>query len=234
MSLKDISENQKHHWSELLQNNPDPVSAVGSESEIHKKLRYAKLFELFGGGDCSVHDIGAGIGGFYGYLKDRTMNCDTDAETRTIRYSASEITPEYCKIAKEKYPEIEFLNRDLLFEEVKESYDYVVLSGVFHQSGETGNREWAKYWKALITKAWTLSSRGIAFNFLVNGADYYRPGNYYVSPFEVQLFITSELSRLYVMDQSYPLFEATFRVYRHDHIRSTYDAAFSKYLVNDG
>lgn len=50
MSLKDISENQKHHWSELLQNNPDPVSAVGSESEIHKKLRYAKLFELFGGG----------------------------------------------------------------------------------------------------------------------------------------------------------------------------------------
>ena len=50
MSLKDISENQKRHWSELLQNNPDLVRAVGSESETHKKLRYAKLCELFGGG----------------------------------------------------------------------------------------------------------------------------------------------------------------------------------------
>ena len=162
------------------------------------------------------------------------MSCDTEAETRAIRYSASEITPEYCKIAKEKYPEIEFLNRDLLFEEVKESYDYVVLSGVFHQQGQISQRDWEGYRNALLLKAWSLCTRGVAFNLLSNYTDFYRPGNYYPEMYEVLGFVTRKMSRFVSMDQTTPLFEATYCVYKKEYVSSCYESDILKrYLEND-
>ncbi len=228
MDYNEIVRNQREHWQKLATEFAGSVHAVGSESMAHKHLRYEKISELFEDEhDFSVHDIGPGIGDFYEYLRTRFAGRECD-------YSASEITPEYCEIAHQRFPDISFYNRDILAKPVDEIYDYVVLSGVFHQQGSVRHREWVSYMKALLEGAWAMARRGIAFNVLSSHADFYKPGNYYADLTEIQLYLMRRFSRFSRVDQSYPLFEATFLVYKPEYVRKRYpQSEFGRYMQNE-
>ena len=139
MSLDDIVQKQRLHWKNLAAEHAGSVQAVGSESLAHKHLRYAKLAEIFSqreGAEFSIHDIGCGVGDFYDWLKQ------SGHDLKHISYSASEITPEYCEIARQRHPEVQFYSRDISTEPVADRYDYVILSGVFHQQGDVSHSRW--------------------------------------------------------------------------------------------
>ena len=191
----------------------------------HKDLRYAKIAKIFqDDSDFSVHDVGAGVGHFYQYLKKHINH-------KRFTYSISEITKEYCDIAKQQYPEIEIQHRDILNEDVNETFDYVVLSGVFHQKGNAKHKEWIEYIEQLLAKSYAISKKGIAFNVLSPYADYYNPENFYGNLFEIQSFIVKRMSRFFKMDHSYPLFECTFYIYKKDFISKSYNSQnFQKYI----
>lgn len=229
MNLNEIVQSQRQHWRALAQQHAGTVQAVGSESMVHKHLRYAKLAELFAEEDhFSLHDVGPGVGDFYDWLRTSHPHAES------ISYSASEITPEYCEIARKRFPYINFQNRDILSEPVNETYDYVILSGVFHQQGNVSHRQWVDYMQSLLQNAWNIASRGMAFNLISSYADFYKPGNYYANLSEVQLFVVRRLSRFFRLDCDYPLFEGTFFVYRPGYLRQIYkDQELLKYLTRD-
>lgn len=226
MSFEEIIKSQIEHWKRKANENVGTVQAVGSESVVHKYLRYEKLSRLFEEeSEVTVHDIGAGVGDFYGWLKSSYRG------TTNISYSASEITPQYCEIARQRYPDIEFYNRDILSSVVDDRYDYVILSGVFHQLGSVGHGDWIKYMNGLLKVAWSMSNLGIGFNVLTSHADFFKPGNFYADLTELQLFIVRNLSRFYRMDCDYPLFEATFFVRKQSQVKNRYpESEFSRYL----
>lgn len=229
MNLDEIAQDQREHWKALAKEHAGTVYAVGSESLVHKYLRYEKLSELFAKEkQFTLHEIGPGIGDFYGWLQSK------HPEFQTIDYSASEITAEYCDIARQRYPGIKFYNRDIISESVDETYDYVILSGVFHQQGGVSHRHWISYMESLLKVAWSMANRGVAFNVITSYADFYKPGNFYADLGELQLFIVRRLSRFFRLDCSYPLFEGTFLVIKPDEIKETYQQAeLIKYLAND-
>ena len=88
--------------------------------------------------------------------------------------------------------------------------------------------------ESLLEAAWSMATRGMAFNVITSYADFYRPGNFYADLSELQLFVVRRLSRFIKIDCTYPLFEASLCVLRADNIRSKYgELQFSKYLEND-
>jgi SAM-dependent methyltransferase len=229
MNNNQIVKQQREYWREVAKEHEGTVQAVGSESELHKKLRYKKIAEIFNGRKhISVHDIGAGVGDFYSYLRTYVEGGGT------ITYSASEITPEYCEIARNRHPEIKMHNRDLFSKPIEEFYDYVVMSGVFHQQGNVPHREWIRYMHDLLRVGWNMATRGLAFNVLSAHADFYKPGNFYADLNELQLFVLRNLSRFYQIDTCYPLFDATIHVFRPSEISENYpEAELQRYLTND-
>lgn len=229
MGVEHTSQSQRAYWTKMAQAHEDSVQAVGSESMAHKRLRYGKIVRLFEGlRDFSLHDVGAGVGDLYTFIRHHVPDADT------IDYSASEITATYCDIAAARFPGVRFMHRNILEERVEESYDFVVLSGVFHQNAGASHREWERYRDSLLEKAWAMARRGIAFNFLSSYADYYNPGNYYANITEVQWFVTRRLSRFFSVDHTSPLFEATVYVYRPSHVRETHPhSEFEKYMRNE-
>mgnify|MGYP006437329009 CR=1 FL=1 len=226
MNRKKIENQQKAYWQTKLEEDKDLTYAVGSESIAHKNLRYQQISKLFGNDvNFSLLDVGAGVADYYSYLKQYFPD-------RKINYSALEITEEFSQIARNKYPEIKIQSSSILdSEDSIEVNDYVVLSGIFHQLGEASISEWETYLEEMIVKSFALCKKGMAFNVLSNFVDYKKSGNYYCDLVDLQQFIVSKLSRFFTVNHAYPLFEATFYVYKREFIADHYpQIEFQKYL----
>lgn len=217
---------QKELWEHKLEQYKGLPQAVGSESIEHKDLRYRQISDIFfGDTNFSLLDVGAGVGDYFGYLSRIFPE-------KKITYQGSEIVPEFCNLAREKYPEISINTMNILEDDI-ESYDYVIMSGIFHQRGETTLVEWRHCMRDMLIKAFQICKKGIAFNVLSNYAEYEREGNFYADLHELQDFIVRSLSRFYTLNHAYPLFEATIFVYQPRVIRERYPSnLFTKYMCD--
>lgn len=221
---KCIVEKQKQLWEQKLENHGNLLQSVGSESIEHKQLRYQYISHVFyGDASFSLLDVGAGVGDYFEYLS-RVF------PEKNIIYRGTEITPEFCRIAREKYPDISIDTVNILDHEVG-PHDYVVLSGIFHQRGEVPIDEWRQYMVHMLIRAFQICTKGIAFNVLSNHAEYEREGNFYVNLTELQDFVVRRLSRFYTLNHAYPLFEGTICCYKLDAVLSLYpQRTFRKYM----
>jgi|SRR5690606_3381101 len=221
---KSIDEVQKAHWQSKFGQHSKEIQSIGSESPLHKNLRYQKIAEVLKDQNgVSLLDVGAGFGDYFGYLQQHYLNHD-------INYTGAEITPEFCEIAREKYPDINMIHENIL-ERTDLQFDFVQMSGLFHQNGEVPPEDWKNFMLQMITHSFSICKKGISLNVLSNTVDFKREGNFYVDVDELYSFLCSKVSRHIIIDQSYPLFEATVHVFRKEFVREQYtDQAFEKYL----
>lgn len=227
MSIKKIYENQIEYYRDLFEKYKGLPMAVSSESIAHKELRFSKIISFIEKNkNISVHDIGMGVGSFYEYIKKIR-------EFRNVEYSGSDIFEGYVKEARNKYPECLFYLRDITLEKVNENYDYVILSGVFHQRREIGIKEWTVFSRKLIKNAFEICKRGLIVNFVSNYVDYYQPNIYYCDLSRFIGFVEEELSRYFIVDHCCPLYEFTVFVCKEDYIREKYhQQEFVKYYID--
>ncbi|MBX3492692.1 MAG: class I SAM-dependent methyltransferase [Parvibaculum sp.] len=220
-----IRKSQEAHWSGKFSEHGAAPAGVGSESAVHKELRYSRLCRVFAGSDdFSLLDVGAGVGDFYRYLRERHTALRFD-------YTGSEITAGYTTLAAERFPEARFLHRDILSEPLDEKYDFVVLSGIFHQPFDTDIVAWETYMHDLLRRSFSMARIGIAFNALSSYAEFQRQGNYHPKLSSLLDFVVSDLSRFFQVDHSIPLFEETIFVFRPEYIGKNFvEPEFQKYL----
>ena len=76
-----------------------------------------------------------------------------------MEYSGTDIVPEMKELAKNKYPEIKFFLRDIIEDEIVESYDYVVLSGTFNLPGTINHKVWRKFTRDMIFSMYKICKR---------------------------------------------------------------------------
>ena len=223
--MQKVRLSQEHHYRGLLEKHAGTPMAVSSESDAHKRLRFEQIAKLFGEDDAfSVHDVGMGLGAFGSYLEDVFPG-------RQIDYSGSEILPEFVEAARRVHPVRKFFCRDIAEEAASEIYDYVILSGVFHQRRDTSIADWEKCSRHLLRNAWSMCRKGLAFNFISPFVDFYQTEVYYANLPRVIQFVVEELSRFFVVNHSYALFEFTVLVYRETVIASRDSAPeFQKYF----
>lgn len=216
---------QEKYYRELHRAHRGTPQAVSSESLVHKELRYAFLSKVFGcDPEFTVHDLGMGVGHYYEYLQ-KTFH------ERQIEYSGTEILKEYLEEFHQKYPDNRAFHRDILKDLVEDTYDYVIVSGVFHQRRETSIRDWESFIQVFLEKAYAMARKGIAFNFVSPFVDFIQPDIHYCNLHKLLEFINERLSRFFVVHHSYPLFELTVQVYRPEYVQSCFvQPEFQKYF----
>lgn len=224
MNNKTIEEQQRKLWKNKISIYDNSIKAIGSESMAHKNLHYKKISELFkDDSSFSLLDVGAGFGDYFDYLV-------LHHSEQNFSYHGLEIIEDFCKIAREKYPLININTDNILTRDI-DHYDYVILSGIFHQRGDVSLTEWNKFLEQILIKSFTICRKGISFNILCDFVDYKIDGNYYVDLDELIKFIIVNISRYINVDISTPLFEATLQIYNPTYILNKYpQKEFSKYI----
>ncbi|KGF72808.1 hypothetical protein DO97_04900 [Neosynechococcus sphagnicola sy1] len=161
---------------------------------------------------CKVLDFGCGTGHLLTLLKSK-LNFHGE-------YVGYDISPEMITIARQKFPDIKFEQRNILTDGIPETFDYIFASGVFNNQ-LTDNWGWMT---TLLTKLFSHTRIGVAFNALSTYVDYYESNLFYVSPEEVFRFCKSELSPCVTIRHDYQLkpgvipFEFSVYVYRCDRV----------------
>lgn len=221
---QDVVQAQRRLWEEKLRDHDDLTQAVGSESMEHKNLRYALVSKVFEDErDFSLLDVGAGVGDYYGFLKQAHPD-------RNIRYFGLDIVPEFRLLAERRYPGIQMSGADVLSDDIGR-YDYVVMSGLFHQRGDCTETEWTRFMHQMLERAFAISNEGVVFNVISHHAEFRREGNFYVNVGQIVDWLASTLSRFYWVSHASPLFEATVAVYKADVVRGKYPSdTFARYI----
>lgn len=221
-----VKEYQKDHFENLYEEHKGTPYAVASESEAHKELRYSVISNLLPKNeDFSIYEVGYGLGHFYEYLND-------NFNINKINYAGSEIVEEYYEYCKRNYPDsAKFELRDIIKNPPSKNYDYIIMSGVFHQIAEASREEWKEYMYKIINKTFKYSQKAIAFNFLSEFVDYKKEGNFYCEIEDLIEFINNNLSRFFKLRHDYALFEGTVFVYQPDFVESKFSKEeFKKYF----
>ncbi len=225
MSHNPTRASQERIYRELFEQHKGTPMAVSSESEAHKRLRFSRIAEIFSEEETiDVHDVGMGVGAFRSFLQ-------REFPDRVIHYSGSEILPEYVAEASALHPDCQFYCRDIAEAPAEEKYDYLILSGVFHQRRDTPIGQWEKFSQEILRNAFGMCRKGIAFNFVSPFVDFYQTQVYYCNLPKLLNFINDDLSRFFTIQHNYALFELTVHVFREDYIHSRHpEPEFSKYF----
>jgi hypothetical protein len=149
----------------------------------------------------------------------------------TFEYSGTEIVPEFCEEARRQYPNTKFYLRDIAERSFDDRYDYVVMSGVFHQRRDSLIRDWEDFAQNLIFNSFQMCNKAIGFNFISPFVDFYQTEVYYCNLPKLLNFINDKLSRFFVIYHNYALFEFTVFVYRAEYIKTLFpQPEFQKYF----
>lgn len=218
-------QNQEKVFKELFERHKGSPMAVSSESKAHKKLRYDLITDIFEKDDnISIHDVGMGLADMWSYIKEMYPH-------KNIEYSGSEILKEYVDASMGRYPDINFYHRDVAERAYDDRYDYLLMSGLFHQKRESTIPDWETFASNIIRNSFQMCNKGIAFNFISPFVDFYQENVYYSNMPKFITFINDELSRFFELKHNYVLFEYTVYVYKEDYIRELYpQKEFVKYF----
>lgn len=218
-------QDQEKVYRELFTKHHGTPMAVSSESAAHKRLRFTKVTDVIGNDDnFSVHDVGMGVADLYAFMLERFAG-------RKFAYSGTEILKEYIDAAQKRFSGLAFYHRDIADAPGKDRYDYVLLSGVFHQRRESTIRQWEAFAQHIIKNSFAMCRKAVVFNFISPFVDFYQPQVYYANLPKLLNFINDELSRFFELRHSYALFEFTVFVYTEEYVRRLHpEPEFGKYF----
>ena len=231
-----IIEKQRKLYGENFQIYGDTPNGFYWNNTETQELRFSRLMRTvlqYENTACkspsafSLHEVGCGTADLHHYLLRNEISHE---------YSGTEIVPEMIEVCRTKFPRVKILERDIACENSRESYDYLVLSGVLNLRGDTNEKDWKNYCMRLLSKMFTMSERGIAFNFLTSYTTTpQNPTLQYFAPHRLFEFCHENLSRFIEIDTIYPLYEVTITVFKEEWIQESFsNTAFQKYFSNPG
>ena len=191
-------------YAERLQRLGPVVQALGWRDRAQQDLRFSVIADgLRHTGDISVLDIGCGFGDLYPYLRERG----------DVRYVGCDLSPDLLAVARTRYPDVTFDQRDPLAEPYPdEAFDYVCMSGIFNHPLEDNEA----FVEEMLRAAYRTCVRGVAANMMIDQVDYHEDHLHYFNPERV-LGRCRGLSRYVALRHDYPLFEFTVFIYRDGH-----------------
>lgn len=225
MSSEFIKDQQEKYSKGFLEHG-DSAKGVLWHDKASQYLRFDRLLKNFDlDSNPSIHDIGCGIAAMHEYMNEKRI---------AHQYYGTEIVPEMIEYARKKYPGIKLFQRDILTDTTVETCDISIISGIFNLAGNQDQEKWKEYCFSVIKRAFELSNKGLAFNFLTSHRTFSDSTLAYFDPTEVFNFCMSHLSRYVILDHAYPLYEFTITVYKNGYTKSQYPGEdFSKYFRND-
>jgi SAM-dependent methyltransferase len=196
------------HYEDCLRKYGDNHLGVDWPKEEDALLRYKIMLEIISENEnCSLLDFGCGTAHLYDFiLKNGCQN---------IKYSGLDISNEFIKACKQKYPDVNFICKDIMeSSEQIEKFDYIILNGVFTEKLELSFDEMFEYFKRMIELLYLKANKGIAVNLMTKHVDWEREDLFHL-PFDLLAsFLKSEISPNYVIRNDYGLFEYTVYLFK--------------------
>lgn len=154
----------------------------------------------------SILDVGCGSGEFLAFCK---------AHQRDVEYLGLDVCPEMVAASVDRFGAdsalvgtVEGLDSD------QRSFDYVIASGTFNAKLDEDETTWRQYFHNNVVAMYGLCRRATIVNTMTCFVDYRYDRLYYASPDEMSALAVSRMSRDFVIDHSYPLYEMTLAVFR--------------------
>lgn len=188
----------------------DSYLGVGwTKSQAEVDRRYEVMLGLVREADAEVSllDFGCGLAHLHEYI-GRT-------DRPGLRYAGLDVSEKFLAASRAKFPETPFYDVDVLeHPHDLPGFHYVVLNGVFTLKANNSYEDMWAYFTALVQAVFAKAERGIAFNVMSKQVDWEREDLFHV-PFDaLATFLTSQVSRHFVIRHDYGLYEYTVYVYR--------------------
>lgn len=226
--LKKVAETQSKYYGDLFSKHGPTVDAVASAKQIYKDLRFQKLSKVFEKeipeSEFTVHDVGFGLGHYFEFIKRNYPNYN-------FNYSGSEVVESFVTHCNNVYPNSKFYYRDIAIQSYNEKYDYIIFGGTFYHKVDSSNYDFELFVTSIIKNTFAMANKGIAFNFITDFVDYKYDDLYYAKIDWITKYIRENLSRFFVIDHAYPLYEFTVLVYKEEFMSQLYHHEdFKKYF----
>lgn len=197
------------HYETCLLKNGDSHLGVDWPNYTDMIKRYKEMLNIINFLEkkqrYSVLDFGAGCGGLYNYIKSKNYNLD---------YTALDISSNFCHILTKKFPNIKVINCDILKKDLQDNYDVVIMNGVFTEKRDLTDEEMWTFFTQMLKKIWCNTNFGLSFNVMTPIVDYKNDTLFYLSFDKLGIFLRENLSKNYIINHSYGLWDYTVYVFK--------------------
>ena len=170
------------HYGELVERHGNAAESAQYADRETQERRMQILCEIGVTKDSKVLDFGCGTGQML-HLLQRTIGFEGE-------YVGYDISPEAIEFARGAHADGRFEVRDILVDPSEETFDYVLVSGVFNNL-MNDNRG---FFEDVSRRLMAQSRIGYAFNMLSRFVDYFDEGLYYEDPMSAFQFCKENLS----------------------------------------
>jgi len=202
MHPKDKSASNSFYETNLSAFGINDARSLGWQSADSQKLRFDIMTMIGNIDNCSILDVGCGVGDFYGYFKNNGYNVD---------YHGIDISDKVIQGAKEKFHDGNFETKDILKDDLKRKFDFVFAIGPFSIKLEDS----MGHLKQMTAKMFDLSEKGVGFNCLSSYEDRNRRYSvfHYFEPEEVFRFCKT-LTPMVTLKHDYLPFDFSVYMYK--------------------
>ncbi|MCU0289606.1 MAG: class I SAM-dependent methyltransferase, partial [Acidobacteria bacterium] len=183
----------------------DEHHAVG-QSKLSQAKRFEKILELGDFNGKRILDIGCGVGGFYGFLKEKGIPCN---------FYGVDINPGMIAAAQNKYPENKdnFFLFDILEKQMLETFDFVTAVGPLNLKFETNQN--MDFTMRLVKEMYRLAAVGAAISMTSSLTRKPNDETFYYDP-AVVISETAKFCRNMKIDHTYLPHDFTIFCYKRD------------------
>ncbi len=161
----------------------------------------------------SILDVGCGYGSLLDRIKEKGLKLD---------FTGIDIASSMIHSARDRHPDAQWVEGDILDVPQTRKYDYVVCNGILTQKLSASQQEMDAYLRELVTQMFAISRIGVAFNVMTTHVNYQVSNLYYRNPAELLAWCMSQLTSRVRLDHAYPLYEYTLYLYHADAPGLTY------------
>jgi SAM-dependent methyltransferase len=195
------------HYESCLDQHGDNHLGVDWPNADDVRTRYKVMLEVARNesGGFSLLDFGCGAGHFYEFLIENGR--------QDVAYRGVDLSQKFISLCRSKHPNVDFQCLDV-FDTKLSPVDYVVINGVLTEKQANSFEVMWDYCRNLLEVAFSISRKGLAFNVMSSHVDWERDDLFHLPLDTLSAFLTTKLTRNYIIRNDYGLYEYTTYLYK--------------------
>jgi SAM-dependent methyltransferase len=200
----------RDHYTETFKKHGP--NSLGLDWGVHTnrvELRFMQMTKLLKERqNFSILDIGCGYGAYCEFLEAQNF--------KNYQYTGIDLVEEMITCAASNLPKSNFIIEDFLKLDDSLRFDYIICNGIFTQKLLISDNDMLEYLHLFLRKMHKMSTKGFCFNAMSKHANFYAPNLFYLLPSDLINWVSENLTRSIILNQSYGLFEFTFYAYKEE------------------
>lgn len=151
----------------------------------------------------SILDVGCGSSEFLNFCLNKNYEC---------KYLGLDIMREMVDASNDRFGPKTAVLGDIDSIQQTDRFDYIIASGTFNAKLDTDMSEWKIFFYENILKMFNKCNKGVVFNCMTEHVDWTYDRLFYPKLSDLTKFINEEMSRNFIVDHNYELFEMTIYI----------------------